>query len=150
MHHLRSAKLSKWQIRSLCISGSVLFLSGVCWLLLHNFGQVQGDFGPQASPWEPWMLRLHGAAVIAALMSLGTLTLVHIWRGWLYRRQRTSGLSLSVGMGLLIISGYLLYYVSDDGVRGWTSTIHWVIGVVALPLFIVHHRSGKRLRNSDD
>jgi hypothetical protein len=146
MMHLRSAKLSRWQVRSLCVSSGLLFLSGLGWLILHNFGQVQGEFGPETNPLEPWMLRLHGAAVIAALMSLGTLLLVHVWRGWSYRSQRVLGLSLAAVTALLILSGYLLYYVGNDVARSWASTIHWVIGLVGLPLFVLHYRAGKRLR----
>lgn len=146
MLHLRSAKLSRWQVRALYLSGGVLLVSGVAWLLLHNYGQVQGEFGPETNPWEPWMLRIHGAAVITALMSVGTLLLVHVWRGWSYRSQRVLGVSLASVTTLLILSGYLLYYVGDDVARAWTSMIHWVIGLVGLPLFILHYRAGKRLR----
>ena len=33
MLHLKSAKLARWQIRLLCWSGALLWLSGAAWLL---------------------------------------------------------------------------------------------------------------------
>ena len=148
MLHLKSAKLARWQIRLLCWSGAVLWLSGVAWLLLHYYGQIQGEFGPEANPWEPWMLRLHGAAMIAGLLAAGTLLVVHVWRGWGYRGQRVLGSLLTAILGLLIISGYMLYYVGSETVRPWASIVHWVIGLVLLPVFLLHYLQGRRVGRS--
>jgi hypothetical protein len=145
MLHLKSARLARWQIRLLCWSGGLLWVTGVAWLLLHNFGQVEGEFGPEANPWEPWMLRLHGAAMIAALLGLGTLLVVHVWRGWGYRGQRLLGSLLTAVLALLIVTGYLLYYAASETIRPWTSIVHWVIGLVLLPLFLLHYRQGRRI-----
>lgn len=36
----RTARLARWQIWMLCLSGTLLWLSGSAWLLLHYYGQV--------------------------------------------------------------------------------------------------------------
>lgn len=147
MVHLRSARLARWQYRLLVWTGLLLWGSGAAWLGLHYFGQKQGDFGPEPSPFEPWMLRLHGLVLIPALMGLGTLLLVHLPRGWAYRAQRVAGLVLATILGVLVISGYLLYYVGDDDARGWIGLIHWAIGL-GLPLAgLWHILNGRRLRS---
>lgn len=145
MLHLKTAKLARWQIHLLCWSGGVLWFSGMAWLLLHNFGQVKGEFGPETNPAEPWLLRLHGAAMIAALLGSGSLLVVHVWRGWNYRSQRVPGLVLAAILTLLIVTGYLLYYVGNEDARRWVSIVHWLIGILILPSFVLHYRRGRKV-----
>ena len=146
MLHLKTARLARWQVRLLCYSGGLLWVTGAIWLLLHNFGQIEGAFGPQTNPAEPWMMRLHGAAMLAALLGAGSLLVVHVWRGWHYRSERVLGLMLTIIVGLLILSGYLLYYVGDEALRPLISAGHWIAGLIILPIFILHYRRGKRSR----
>lgn len=149
MTNLKTAKLARWQVRTLCLSGGILWLSGAIWLWLHYFGQINGDFGPEANPVEPWMLRLHGAAMIAALIGGGSLLVAHVWRGWTYRNQRVLGSLLGITTILLILSGYGLYYIGEDAVRSVVSAVHWIIGLSGLPVFLLHYRQGRKTgRNS--
>jgi hypothetical protein len=138
MPNTRSARLASWQIWLLSISGSALWLSGTLWLALHYFGQIEGEFGPETNPLEPWMLRLHGFALIPALLAFGGLFIAHIPKGWKDHRQRWIGLALTCLVGLLILTGYLLYYAGGDEFRGWVSLIHWAIGL-AVPLIFIWH-----------
>jgi hypothetical protein len=143
MPNTRSAKLARWQIWLLTISGAVLWLSGAAWLLLHYYGQVEGEFGPETNPLEPWLLRLHGFALIPALLGFGGLFVVHMPKGWKNRYQRNLGVALTALMAMLILTGYLLYYVGDDAVRSWSSIIHWAIGLAAPIIFIWHYLGHK-------
>jgi hypothetical protein len=146
MIHLLSARLASWQVRTLVISGSILWLTGIAWLLLHHFGQIQGEFGPETNPVEPWMLRIHGLAMIFALMGLGTLLVVHVWKGWSYASQRVLGLVLAGVILVLIATGYLLYYVGDETARSWISVVHWVIGLILPVAFLLHYKRRISLR----
>jgi hypothetical protein len=146
MQHLKTAKLAQWQIRLLSWSGGTLWLTGIVWLILHYYGQIKGDFGPETSPFEPWMLKVHGAAMTLYLLGVGSLLVIHIWRGWNYRSQRVLGVILSSITAILIITGYLLYYVGSDDARHWISVIHWSVGVTSLLIFVLHYRVGRRLR----
>lgn len=141
MTNMRSARLAQWQVWLLTVSGTALWLSGAAWLLLHYYGQVEGEFGPETNPLEPWMLRLHGLALIPALLGFGGLFVVHFPKGWKGRRQRNIGLGLTALIGLLILSGYLLYYLGSDGLREWTSLLHWIIGLAVPTIFIWHYVS---------
>jgi hypothetical protein len=145
MQHLRTAKLARWQIRLLSWSGGMLWLTGVAWLLLHYFGRIKGEFGPEANPLEPWMLRLHGLAMIVSLLGVGTLLVVHVWKGWGYRYQRLIGFLLLSAVAVLILTGYLLYYVGDEEARSLVSLVHWVVGVLLPVIFLVHYRRGQWL-----
>ena len=147
MPNTRSAKLARWQIWLLTVSGTTLWLSGAAWLLLHYYGLVEGEFGVETNPLEPWLLRLHGLVLIPALLAFGGLMVVHIPKGWKDKSQRVAGVTLTVVTGVLILSGYLLYYLGVEWLRDWTSLIHWVVGL-ALPAFFVWHYLGRSTAKS--
>ncbi len=151
MPNTRSAKLARWQIWLLTISGGALWLSGIIWLLLHYYGQIEGEFGPQTNPFEPWVLRLHGLVLIPALLGFGGLFVVHMPKGWKNKHQRNIGTGLTAIVAILILSGYLLYYVGSEALRDWTSLIHWAIGLTLPAIFIWHylgHKPKKARKNT--
>ncbi|MFT3726509.1 MAG: hypothetical protein QM759_01595 [Terricaulis sp.] len=117
---------------------TLIWTTGVAWLLLHYFGQRQGAFGMEANPAEIWMLRMHGAAAFAALWLLGLLWGVHVVRGWEQHKRRVSGAILFGAALLLVVSGYLLYYLGDETARAAVSLLHWLLGVIAALLFLAH------------
>lgn len=146
MPHRKTARLASWQIWLLTLSGTALWLSGAAWLLLHYFGQTQGEFGPETNPLEPWAMKLHGLAVIPAQLAIGGMFVAHIPKGWNHGGQRLAGIALCLVLGLLIGSAYMLYYVGLENVRGWTSLVHWSIGLALPAIFLWHYVNGKRAR----
>ena len=87
-------------------------------------------------------MKVHGATMLVYLALLGTL-IAHIRRGTALKANRLSGFTMIALNGVLVLSGWLLYYVSDDAVREFSSTIHWVIGLIALPLLCAHILAGR-------
>lgn len=143
----RKVKLERWQTALLSLSGMLLWASGSLWLLLHHFGAVEGNFGIQTNPLEPWMMRVHGLVVIPALIGIGGLLVSHLPNGWKYRKQRLTGLLLSSSLVMLVFSGYLLYYSGGDLIREWTSVTHWAIGL-GVPLLFGWHRLRHRYKTA--
>ncbi len=119
-------------------SFAVLFITGVLWLVLHYLGRTEDESGLTTHSMEPWLLKLHGLAAFLALMVLGAVYVRHVLPAWHAKRNRGSGLILTGSLGLLILSGYGLYYFSGESLRTWTSYLHDVLGV-ALPLIVVIH-----------
>lgn len=146
MPNTRSARLARWQILLLTISGGILWLSGAGWLLLHYFGQVQGEFGVETNPLEPWFLRLHGLVLIPALLGFGGLFIVHMPKGWKDESQRVAGVTLTSLVAVLILTGYMLYYVGGEWLRDWTSLIHWALGLGVPGIFIWHYLGRKNAK----
>ena len=142
MVHRRTARLARWQIWLLTVPGSGLWLSGAAWLLLHYFGQAQGEFGPETSPVEPWLMKAHGLFLIPALLGIGGMFVVHIPKGWNFPHQRVVGVGLCIVLCILVASGYLLYYLGDENGRAWTSIVHWSIGLGLPALFLWHYLNG--------
>jgi hypothetical protein len=124
-----------------------VWLSGGLWLLFHYFLTEQGEFGPQSNPLEPWWLKLHGAFAFAATWFFGLLWGTHITVAWPLERRRFSGSVLAAASLLLIVSGYLLYYVGNDTARSILSVSHWGTGL-AFPLLYWAHRLRRGPRKS--
>jgi hypothetical protein len=38
----------------------------------------------------------------------------------------------------LIVTGYLLYYLSDENVGAIVSLLHWIAGLAGIALFVLH------------
>jgi hypothetical protein len=87
---------------------------------------------------ETWMLRAHGAAAMAALIAFGSLLPAHVPSAWKLKLNLASGISLLAGLALFVLTGWLLYYASADGVRAWSSYAHMGFGV-ASPLVLIWH-----------
>ena len=125
-------------------------VSGLGWLVVHELLAQPDEFGVVHHPLEPWLLRLHGAASMAALFVFGSLARDHALAAWRRHRHRWSGGVLIAGCALLVSTGYALYYVGSEVLRPWISVSHWVIGIAALPAFVVHRRAGRRHRARRD
>jgi hypothetical protein len=106
---------------------ALLWLSGAVWIYLY-----------ETSPSRPLWMKIHGAAAMVFLILFGTLLMQHVPEGWRQDRQRSSGVSLLGLCGLLIVTGWGLYYWGDDTLRQWTTVIHTGVGL-ALPVLIWLH-----------
>lgn len=120
--------------------GNVLlsFCTGITWFILHRWGQVEGEFGPEKSPLEPWLIRVHGASAFIVMMGFGYLLASHVHVGWRSRRNRFMGISLTGTVTMLIVSGYLLYYSAGEDFRNAVSWVHLALGL-SLPLTLGAH-----------
>ena len=143
---LRANQIKLPRLRRLSVYAVALglWISGGVWLIAHYYLVHQGEYGPETNPIEPWSLDVHGAFAMMAIWTLGLLWGVHVLAGWRARRGRWSGSVLIAAMALLMLTGYLLYYVADEDLRGWPSLIHWVLGLAGLPLFLWHRFARKQ------
>jgi hypothetical protein len=144
-HHRPSGiRLSRIHERWVLGVGITLEASGALWLLFHYFVLVRGEFGSGHHPLETWLLELHGAAAMVFFVVLGTLLPIHVRRAWqLNRNQGTGAVTIST-VAILSLSGYGLYYAGGEEARSWISTLHWIIGLVGIPVIVLHILLGKR------
>ena len=129
------------------LAAAAVWLTGLAWLILHYWFSVQGEYGPEANPAEPWMLRAHGAAAFLSLWVFGLLWGLHILPAWSRHQRRWTGSALTAAALVLILTGYLLYYVGDENLRTDTSIVHWMLGILALLAFLAH---GLRRRDTSN
>jgi hypothetical protein len=141
-HHPRlQQRLSRAHEWWVYVTGGLVALSGVAWLICHDLLRAPG---PAPHPLEVWWLRLHGAALIGFLIMLGTVMPAHVVYGWRHRMNRGTGIAVLGTAGFLTLSGYGLYYLVDDDWRAWSSTLHWLAGLIAIALLGFHAVLGKR------
>jgi hypothetical protein len=124
--------------------------SGTSWFALHRWFRVEGEFGPEPSRLEPWLMKIHGASAFLALIGFGYLLASHVHFGWRSKRNRTLGVALVSIFSALIVSGYLLYYGGGDDFRDVVGLIHLGLGlafpcVLAGHVFVGHRRRARQI-----
>lgn len=128
-------------------SFAILFLTGVLWWVLGTWFRADTGFGPQENPWQPWLLRLHGAAAMIALVVLGSLLPNHVRAAWHAHKNRLTGSGMIALCLALSLTGYGLYYIGGETLRHVTSLSHLWLGL-AFPILIIWHiRRGRALRH---
>lgn len=132
---MRPSKFSK---KLLYPSLIVLATTGFTWLISHYLLEIQGEFGPEKHPLEIWSLRVHGLSAVFTTLFVGMLLEHHMLSYFKQKRRLITGLSLAVLALFLLISGYMLYYLSEDSWRIFFSISHWVLGVIGILVFALH------------
>ena len=115
-----------------------LWLTGCLWLILDQFFAPPGQFGPTLHPWQPGLLLVHGIASIFAMYLLGWITARHVIRWWPGRSRRLSGTLLAAFLVLLVVSGFALFFLSDDRGQRIAALSHDVLGVAVTVSGIQH------------
>lgn len=137
-------RLPRWVRWWVYLVGGACALSGSAWLLLHHFGQREGAFGAEPSPFEHPSLVVHGVCGLVLLWVLGLVWFPHVRRGWHRPRHRLVGGMMAGLMLWLGVSAAGLYYLGDDTLRGWASVGHWTLGLAAVAWLPLHIWLGRR------
>jgi cytochrome b561 len=143
-HHRVGFRLERWHRRAIYSTGAVLLLSGVAWLVLRYFLRPASEFGETINPFEPWAMKLHGAAAMVTLFFVGSLVHVHVRRALKHGRNLATGWSMIGSLLFLVLTGYGLYYVAGESDRPVWSALHWVVGIAVAVLFVLHIVIGRR------
>lgn len=125
---------------------ATLFLSGAGWWVLHRWCQAETEFGPQPQPAQRWLIQVHGAAALLALVIVGTLVPLHMKRGWRARLNRPNGIMLVSVVAALTLTGYALYYAGSESLRAVASFTHTVLGLGFPAALFWHIVRGRRAR----
>ena len=147
--HSVNLRLERWHRRAIYLSAALLLVSGAAWLLLRYFMRPVGEFGQLPHPVEPWAMKLHGGAAMLMLFFLGSLLNTHIRRAIKSDRNLVTGWGMIGVVLLLVATGFGLYYIAGDSDRPLWSAIHWIIGLGASVLFLLHIIIGHRSRLQD-
>ena len=133
----KKLKPARWQRWAAWGGVAGLFLSGLA-LALPARMDPEG-LSPFWDGLKQQGSRLHGALAMAFLVVLGALY-PHVRDGLKARRNTAWGVALLASLGVLILTGWCLYYLPLNGV----AAVHLWVGV-ALPLLIfLHAAKGRR------
>lgn len=137
--------LPRWHARGIYAGFALLLGSGIVWLLLHHYVEVAGPFGPAPHPAEALMIKLHGIVAYGFVLLAGALIPMHLRLGWAGKRNRGTGVLLGGALLLIALTGLALYYAGSDDLRGIASLVHWLVGLLAALVLVIHAVRGRRL-----
>jgi hypothetical protein len=115
-----------------------LWLTGCAWLYLDQFAATRGPFGITPHPWAAPLLRLHGIVAVASLYFLGWMTARHVARWWPAKRRRLSGGTLVGCLTLLTVSGFALFFLTDEGWQRGMARLHDIVGLAVTAFGLQH------------
>lgn len=115
-----------------------LWTTGCAWLFLDLAVAKRGPFGTTPHPLEPPILLIHGIMSILSLYLLGWISARHVLHWWPGGLRRVSGSALAALLALLALSGFALFFVSDDDWQHAAAVVHEVLGV-AVTAFALQH-----------
>ncbi len=131
-------RMAQGQRLSVYLIFGSLWLTGCLWLCLDQFFARPGQFGIMPHPWEPAILLLHGVIAILSMSLLGWITAKHVMRWWPAGLRRLSGATLSAFVVLLAVSGFGLFFLSEDRSQHVAAVSHDVLGL-GLTVFAIQH-----------
>lgn len=115
-----------------------VWLSGCAWLLLHQFFASPTEFGEARHPFEPALLLTHGVLSIVTAYLFGWIMARHAAEAWTLHKRRISGSLLTSLLVILAISGFALFFLSDDAWQLRSTQVHEVLGLL-VTLFAIEH-----------
>ena len=117
--------------------GTLLWLSGAVWLVLHQAFPQRSTFGLLPNPWEAPLMRVHGLVAVCGVFLIGWISAAHVAARLPRERNRRSGLALGSTAVLLIFSGYALYYTTGP-VHDSAGVLHELLGVLSPVVALLH------------
>ena len=124
--------------RTLYLIGIAVWTTGVLYWTFDKYMLRHSDAGLSENPLQVWWLRLHAATAMAAVWVFGYLCAIHVQRNWTGGVRRNSGALLVSVFALLALSGYLIYYVEADRPLATLLQAHWLLGLFAPLVFLLH------------
>lgn len=142
--------MSRAQARSVLGLVALLVCSGGGWMVVHWLHWPAASLPAMEglpSPWEPMLMRVHGAAMLLMLWLVGRISGTHAQRGWRLRLRRRGGLWMLACVAALTLSGYLLFYWVPEDWRDGVGLVHGAIGLVWALSLLWHRRPAKPVSN---
>lgn len=133
----RAGRLPGWQRIPTHIVFAICALSGVLFFLRHELHLEIPGVDTHS------YLVMHGISAAFALLAIGAILPGHLRVAWIARRNRVSGIAILLVMALLMLSGLMLYYGSEE-LRDASVLTHWIVGGAAVAAFPLHLVLGRR------
>ncbi len=133
----RAGRLPGWQRVPTYLVFAICALSGLLFFLRHDLYLDIPGIATHS------YLVVHGTSAAFALLAIGAVLPGHLRVAWLARRNRLSGMVMLLVMGLLMLSGLMLYYGSEE-MRDAAVLTHWIVAVAAIAALPLHLILGRR------
>ena len=135
----------------LFISLFVMGLSGVLLHIIDEHFKIITPYGHRSNPWLDHIKLVHNIFNFIFIFGVGRIFNSHIWLGLSLKKKkhRTTGFAIAISIPLLVISGCLLLYISQEKLISIIEATHWYLGLFFIFSFIFHYlhfRRSKKLR----
>lgn len=120
-----------WQAWLRIAALGALLAGALGWLVGRFVFEGHEGWGDWALNIQFWSLKVHGAGAMLSLVALG-LALEALLPALKDRKQRLKLGSLTAMAGLLILSGWLIYYGPSGELHDWISLGHWGLGLLTV------------------
>jgi hypothetical protein len=119
----------RWAVWSTSIA---TFVTGVIYLWLKYLLVNDDPFAVVNHPWQPAVLKAHILVAPLLVFSIGLVTLRHVWRHMRsnVREGRRSGLLTVFVLAPMILSGYLIQALTNEGWLKAMAISHIGLGVI--------------------
>jgi hypothetical protein len=131
---------------SLGAIGLSLFFSGIGFAWIQHLDEA-GRASDTLLQIKTKLIAVHGFSAMFFVLWLGTLLASHVSQAWKARKNRLNGAFFLVAVGLLTLSGYALYYLSNESLRAADGQFHLWLGVAAPALLGWHIWCGRKAVN---
>ena len=133
----RIGRMPGWQRLPTHLILAVCAFSGLLYFVRHELRIELPGFEAHG------YLVTHGISAAFALLAFGAVLPAHLRAAWIAKRNRASGILMIAVMSVLMLSGLLLYYGSEE-MRDGVVLTHWVVGFAAFAAFVLHLMLGRR------
>ena len=132
----------RWSMR---LGAGLATLTGLVFGYLRYFGGVEGEFGPEPSPWLSVWQHAHVLVAPVLVFGFGVVMAGHartLLTGPVGRGKRT-GLGLALVGVPLVMGGYAIQVVMTASTRSMLGWLHAGLGVLFALAYVAHW--GKKL-----
>ena len=133
-YNRNNKKSSKFLYSVVALSWS----SGILFFIFKEWVRIEDTFSVGYHPLQNIFLKIHGASAFVLMILYGYFIAVHVLPGLKKKQLSKLGRTMTVTLGSLIVSAYLLYYVGHDLLRECISYFHVTIGFL-LPFILASH-----------
>jgi hypothetical protein len=122
-------RFERWAVWSTSVA---TFVTGVIYLWMKYLMVSDDPLAVVNHPWQPAVLKLHILVAPLLVFSIGLVTLRHVWRHFRSKTPegRRSGFLTVVVLGPMIVSGYLIQTLTEEGWLRAMAIGHIVLGLV--------------------
>ena len=137
--------MSPFELWSMRLGAGLATLTGLVYGSLRYFGGVEGEFGPEPSPWLSMWQHAHVLVAPVLVFGFGVVMAGHarsLLQGPVRRGKRT-GLGLALVGVPLVMGGYAIQVVMTASTRSMVGWVHAGLGVLFALAYLAHW--GKKL-----
>jgi undecaprenyl pyrophosphate phosphatase UppP len=141
------SRFERWAVWSTSIA---TFVTGVVYVWMKYLLVSADPLAVVNHPWQPLVLKLHILVSPLLVFSIGLVALRHVWRHVQsgMRDGRRTGMATLVALGPMILTGYLIQAVTDEGLLRAMALSHIGLGLLYGGVLLLHQfaAGGKRAR----